>query len=88
MIANPNCTIKNVNPIWLFLGQGEMFLNATEEVQIVDTKRGGYLSDCENDLQVAYDKIEQPKALVAAQDDLIAAKEEMLTLRGQHNHPN
>lgn len=65
-----------------------MFLNAVEEVQVVPAGRVASLADCQKDLQVAYEKIDQLKALVAAKDDLISAKEEMLMLlRMQHNRP-
>ncbi|MCA8830502.1 hypothetical protein [Hymenobacter pini] len=72
--------IEHLNPAWLLLGRGEMFLDGSAEVQVVDAKRGGALAELEKELATVRRENEQLKALIAAKDDLIAAKEEVLTL--------
>jgi transcriptional regulator with XRE-family HTH domain len=47
------------------------------------------LDDCKRSLETSQREVEQLKALLAAKDDLIAAKEEMLSLlRAGHNRSN
>jgi transcriptional regulator with XRE-family HTH domain len=47
------------------------------------------LEDCKRNLETSQREVEQLKALLAAKDEVIAAKEEMLSLlRAGHNRPN
>lgn len=101
---------STVNAHWLLTGEGLPFIEGADDAnsvsikntkgQVIGVNHGTAtyqtLADCEKDLKVAQEKIEQLKeqlaakeALLAAKDDLIAAKEEMLSLlRGGHNRPN
>lgn len=79
-IAQVASSIERINPAWLLLGKGEMFLTGTPEVQVLDVKRPDAQSDCERDLASALREVEQLKQLLAAKDELLAAKEEVLAL--------
>ncbi|MET4107652.1 hypothetical protein [Hymenobacter sp. UYP22] len=102
-IASIIGAVERINPTWLLLGWGAMFLDGAAEVQLVDAKRP------EAGEPVVFEKealrkevemlwtligsrdalIESKDVVIAAKDDLIAAKEEVLTLlRGGHNRPN
>ncbi|WBA42951.1 hypothetical protein [Hymenobacter canadensis] len=42
-------SIDNLNPAWLLLGKGEMFLTGAGEVQLVDVKRPDDVADFEKE---------------------------------------
>lgn len=96
--------IAHLNAQWLLLGEGEMFLlkadssttntahikkNSGIAINNSTTTQHTSLDDCQRNLEASQREIEQLKVLLAAKDDLIAAKEEMLMLlRAGHNRPN
>ncbi|MCA8830154.1 hypothetical protein [Hymenobacter pini] len=55
-------SIENLNPAWLLLGRGEMFLDGAAEVQVVDAKRGD-TSDSEHQIKT----LQREVALLEAQ---------------------
>ncbi|MBC6698903.1 hypothetical protein [Hymenobacter sp. BT190] len=77
-VASIISAVERINPAWLLLGKGEMFLTGAGEVQVVDAKRPDDATDYEK--EALRREVEQLRQLLEAKDELLAAKEEVLAL--------